>query len=289
MPTLRYRLALRGWRSLSDVIFVVLVNLWPYRRNVVLINLARCFPNLSEREVKQMLTAYFRHLADLIVAPFMLSNVKKNELDQLVMYDNIELIRELLAQNKSIVLMASHYGNWEYLLSLPLQTNCQVLAAYSPVSNRLVNSWLCKMRSRFGIKLIPKSEWYRQALGWCERTPAIFVTIADQRPPESGKYYLDFMNRKTFIQSGAARIAINRNAAVVYLDVVRKERNAYCFKFNLITANASRLGEADIMERYYKALETTIKRQPELWLWSHNRWKFSARQGQKPVSVRNLV
>lgn len=289
MPTLRYRLALRGWHSLSDVIFLILVKLWPYRRNVILINLARCFPNLSEKEVKQMVTAYFRHLADLIVAPFMISNLKRSELDRLVKYENIGLIRELLEQNKSIVLMASHYGNWEYLLSLPLQTNCQVLAAYSPVSNKLIDGWLCKMRSKFGVKLIPKSEWYRQTLGWCERTPAIFVTIADQRPPESGKYYLDFMNLKTFIQSGAARIAINRNAAVVYLDVVKEGRNAYRFRFNLITTQASRLGEADIMERYYKSLETTIRRQPELWLWSHNRWKFSARQGQKPVTVRNLL
>jgi KDO2-lipid IV(A) lauroyltransferase len=289
MEMMRFRLALRGWRSLADVIFLVLVNLWPYRKSVILINLARCFPNLTEREVKQMVTGYFRHLADLIVAPLMISNLRRSELDQLIHYENMSLIKELLQENKSIVLMASHYGNWEYLLSLPLQTDCQVLAAYSPVSNKLINSWLCKMRSRFGIKLIPKSDWYRQALGWCSKTPAMFVTIADQRPPASGKYYLDFMNRKTFIQSGAARIAMHRNAAVVYLDVTREHRNAYRFWFSLITPEARQLGEAGIMEHYYKALETTIKRQPELWLWSHNRWKFSSLQGQKPVNALNLV
>jgi KDO2-lipid IV(A) lauroyltransferase len=289
METLRFRLALRGWRSLADVIFLVLLRLWPYRRNVILINLARCFPNLTEKEVKQMVTGYFRHLADLIVAPFMISNLRRSELDRLISYENLALIKQLLAENKSIVLMASHYGNWEYLLSLPLQTDCQVLAAYSPVSNRFVDDWLCKMRGRFGVKLIPKSEWYRQTLGWCSRTPAIFVTIADQRPPASGKYYLDFMNRKTFIQSGAARIAMNRNAAVVYLDPIREERNTYRFRFSLITSEARQLGEAGIMEQYYKALETTIKRQPELWLWSHNRWKFSSRKGQKPVNALNLL
>lgn len=289
MEMIRFRLVLRGWRSLADVIFLILLRLWPYRRNVILINLARCFPNLNEKEVRQMVARYFRHLADLIVAPFMISNLRRSELDRLIRYENMELIKQLLAENKSIVLMASHYGNWEYLLSLPLQTECQVLAAYSPVSNRLINTWLCKMRSRFGIKLIPKSEWYRQTLGWCSRTPTIFVTIADQRPPESGKYYLDFMNRKTFIQSGAARIAMNRNAAVVYLDVMREERNAYRFRFSLIASEARQLGEAGIMEQYYKALETTIKRRPELWLWSHDRWKFSARQGQKPVNALNLL
>lgn len=289
MQALRFRLALWGWRSLSDLIFLVLFRLWPYRRNMVLLNMARCFPTRSEKEIRQMVTAYFRHLADLVVEPFMISGTARASLGKLVKYENTALIDRLLREKKSIVLMASHYGSWEYLLSLPLQTDCQVLAAYSPVSNKWLNSWLLKMRGRFGAVLIPKSEWYRRTLGWNAESSAIFVTIADQRPPESGKYYLNFMNRKTFVQSGAARIAVQRDCAVVYLDVTKKERNSYHFRFRLITSQARELGEAGIMEHYYKALENTIERQPELWLWSHNRWKFHSRQGQKPVNALKLL
>ncbi|MET7253500.1 lysophospholipid acyltransferase family protein [Dyadobacter fermentans] len=289
MQALRFRLALWGWRSLSDLIFLVLFRLWPYRRNMVLLNMARCFPTRSEKEIRQMVTAYFRHLADLIVEPFMIGGVARGSLGKLVSYENTALIERLLREKKHIVLMASHYGSWEYLLSLPLQTDCQVLAAYSPVSNKWINSWLLKLRGRFGAVMIPKSEWYRRTLGWNAESSAIFVTIADQRPPESGKYYLNFMNRKTFVQSGAARIAVQRDCAVVYLDVTRRERNAYDFRFRLITAQARELGEAGIMEHYYKALENTIERQPEFWLWSHNRWKFHSRHGQKPVNALGLL
>jgi KDO2-lipid IV(A) lauroyltransferase len=289
MQALRFRLALWGWRSLSDLIFLVLFKLWPYRRHMVLLNMARCFPTRSEKEIRQMVTAYFRHLADLIVEPFMISGIAPGSLGKLVNFENTALIDRLLRENKQIVVMATHYGSWEYLLSLPLQTDCQVLAAYSPVSNKWLNSWLLKLRGRFGVMLIPKSEWYRRTLGWNTDSSAIFVTIADQRPPESGKYYLNFMNRKTFVQSGAARIAVQRNCPVVYLDVSKKERNSYHFRFRLITSQARELGEAGIMEHYYKALENTIERQPELWLWSHNRWKFHSREGQKPVSALKLL
>lgn len=289
MQALRFRLALWGWRSLSDLIFLVLFKLWPYRRHMVLLNMARCFPTRSEKEIRQMVTAYFRHLADLIVEPFMIGGVAPGSLGKLVRFENTVLIDRLLQDHKQIVVMATHYGSWEYLLSLPLQTNCQVLAAYSPVSNKWLNNWLLRLRSRFGVMLIPKSEWYRRTLGWDASSPAIFVTIADQRPPASGKYYLNFMNRKTFIQSGAARIAIQRDCPVVYLDVTKKKRNAYHFRFRLITSQARELGEAGIMEHYYKALENTIQRQPELWLWSHNRWKFHVRDGQKPVSALKLL
>ncbi|MGV3603281.1 MAG: lysophospholipid acyltransferase family protein [Dyadobacter fermentans] len=289
MHTLRSRLALWGWRSLANLIFWVLLKLWPYRRNLVLVNMARCFPTRSEKEIRQMVTAYFRHLADLVVEPFMIRKMPHGGLGRFVHYENTALIDRLIGEKKSIVLMASHYGSWEYLLSLPLQTDCDVLAAYSPVSNKWLDAWLLKLRGRFGVTMIPKSEWYRRTLGWNAESSAIFVTIADQRPPESGKYYLDFMNRKTFIQSGAARIAVQRDCAVVYLDVTKTERNTYHFRFRLITAEARQLGEAGIMEHYYKALENTIERQPELWLWSHNRWKFHSRQGQKPVNALKLL
>ncbi len=289
MQALRFRLALWGWRSLSDLIFLVLFKLWPYRRHMVLLNMARCFPTRSEKEIRQMVTAYFRHLADLIVEPFMIGGMAPGSLGKLVNFENTALIERLLQEHKQIVVMASHYGSWEYLLSLPLQTDSQVLAAYSPVSNKWLNSWLLKLRGRFGAVLIPKSEWYRRTLGWNTDSSAIFVTIADQRPPESGKYYLNFMNRKTFVQSGAARIAVQRDCAVVYVDVTKRNRNSYDFRFRLITSKARELGEAGIMEHYYKALENTIERQPELWLWSHNRWKFHSRQGQKPVNALKML
>ena len=289
MQALGFRLALRGWQSLAALIFLFLVRIWPYRRNMVLVNMARCFPTRSEKEIGQMTRDYFRHLSDLVVEPLMLSNMKHSDLDRLVRYENTALLDRLLREKKHIVLMASHYGSWEYLFSLPLQTDAQVLAAYSPVSNRRVDGWLRKVRGRFGVMLVPKSEWYRKTMEWREDKPAIFVTIADQRPPESGKYYLHFMNRKTFVQSGAARIAVRRDCAVVYLDVTQSARHNYHFRFRLITAEARQLGEAGIMEHYYKALESTIQRQPALWLWSHNRWKFASREGQKPVSALKLL
>lgn len=289
MQAFRLRLALWGWRSLADLIFWVLRKLWPYRRNMVLVNLARCFPTRSDKEISEMGTAYFRHLADLIVEPFMIARMPYGGLGRFVRYENTQLIERLVQEKRNIVLMASHCGSWECLLSLPLQTDCEVLAAYTPVSNKWINAWLLKFRSRFGVNLVPKSEWYRRTLSWNRDAPSMFVTIADQRPPESGKYYLNFMNRKTFIQSGAARIAIRRNCAVVYLDVTKTARNSYDFRFRLITEQPEQLGEAGIMEHYYKALEQTIERQPEFWLWSHNRWKFHTRRGQMPVNALKLL
>ncbi|SKB48985.1 lysophospholipid acyltransferase family protein [Dyadobacter psychrophilus] len=262
------------WRLVSHFIYMIFAHIWPYRKKVILKNLTVCFPALSENEKAELTNKYYRHLANLIVEPFMVRNIAEKDLAKFVSYGNPSVIHRLLSEKKDIVLMVSHYGNWEYLFSMPLLTDSNVLAAYSPVSNAMLNEKLKKLRSRFGIKLVPKANWYRSAVNWRDKKPAIFVSIADQRPPAAGKNIIKFFNCDTYIQSGAARIAIRRNSAVVYLDVQKRGANRYNFRFTLLAEEAEKLGETEIMKLYYTELEKNIKRQPELWLWSHNRWKF---------------
>jgi KDO2-lipid IV(A) lauroyltransferase len=276
-------------RWLSHLIFLVFAHVWPYRKKIILKNLEACFPELSDGDIKNLSLRYYRHISDLIVETLLLANLKNDDLKRLVSYENVSLIQQLINQKKDIVLIASHYGNWEYLFQLPLVANCKVLAAYSPVSNRYLDKKLKSTRSRFGIGLVPKSEWYRTALNRKDDKPTIFVTIADQRPPKSARSSVNFFGRTTFIQQGAARIAIRRNCAVVYADVEKDGSNKYKFTFRLITSDAVLTDEIEIMKSYYQALETTIRRQPELWLWSHNRWKFEHQPSESVNKPENVV
>ncbi|MCF0060326.1 lysophospholipid acyltransferase family protein [Dyadobacter chenwenxiniae] len=267
-------LSVMTWRLFSHLIYLIFKHIWAYRKKVILKNLAICFPAHSENENAQLADKYYRHLASLIVEPFIVRNIAQKDLAKFINYANPSLIHQLLSERRDIVLMVSHYGNWEYLFSMPLITDSSVLAAYSPVSNGLLNEKLKRLRSRFGIKLIPKANWYRSAVNWRESKPTIFINVADQRPPVAGKNAIEFFGNHTYIQSGAARIAIKRNSAVVYLDVHKRGANKYQFRFNLLVKEAGGMQETEIMKLYYTALEKNIRRQPELWLWSHNRWKF---------------
>lgn len=271
---IRLKLVQAVCQLVSKMISLVFIHIWSYRKKVILKNLRNAFPLLSMNEISRMMRAYYRHVGNLITESFLLGNVGKENIGEIVSYENLSLIHHLIKEKKDIVLMASHCGNWEYLLSLPLYVKCNVLAPYSPLSNNLLNEKLKKMRSKFGAKLISKSEWYRTAMKWRDNFPTIFAVIADQRPPEISKHNIDFLNQKTYVQSGAARIAQKRSCALVYMDVMKNGLNSYNFRFILISADAEKREENDLMNSYYKMLEKTIRRQPELWLWSHNRWKF---------------
>lgn len=263
-----------GCHLFSDIFYVAFVYIWPYRKVLILKNTEKSFPHYSNSQKRQFLRKYYRHLADLITEPFLLSLCPERELHRLVRYENLSLVRNFLIEGKDVVLMAAHCGNWEYLLTLPLEIEAEIFAAYSPVSQRLLNNKLKSMRSRFGIKLIPKKDWYRQALKQEGNRPAIFLSVTDQRPAKPGGFNLMFLNQETNVQSGAARIALKRAASVVYVDVKKQSRNSYTFSFKVLSEDSQKSSEPALISAYYQCLENTILRQPELWLWSHNRWKF---------------
>ncbi|WP_439556357.1 lysophospholipid acyltransferase family protein, partial [Dyadobacter sp.] len=220
-------LALIFCRTLSGILFFVLSKIWHYRRKVVFDNLAASFPELSADQIKQTAHSYFRHLADLIAESLLIAHLTDRQLRALTRFENINLIQKLLREQKSIVLVASHVGNWEYLHLLPALTGCEVFAAYSPVTNQWIDKAFMQMRSRFGVQLIAKRDWYRFVLQRREKQPAIFITIADQRPEKPGEHCIHFLNQKTFFQPGAARLASKLDCALVYLDVSQTARNAY--------------------------------------------------------------
>ena len=132
---------------------------------------------------------------------------------------------------------------------------------------------MLRLRSRFGVRLVKKSEWYRTVLKENYERPRIYVMIADQRPVPPYKNYVGFLGQKTFVQAGCERIGQKLNCAIVYADVEKTERHQYKFKFTLIRADINEMRSGEVLEAYYQALEKTILRNPSYWLWSHDRWK----------------
>lgn len=257
---------------LSNFIHFFFVYVYPYREKVIMENFKKAFPRVGHQERVRLLNAYYRHLSDLLTEPFLVSLCPRKDLQSLVRYENVSVVNDILDSGKDVVLMVSHCGNWEYLLSLPLELNGKVITAYSELSNRWLNGQLRKVRGKYGMSLIEKKSWYKYSMQCDTDTPHVFLSVADQRPVGISKETVSFLNQKTYVQSGAARLASNRDAVVVYLDVRKLERNVYSFRFIKMTANS---GSNGCMEEYYTLLERTIKREPSIWLWSHNRWKFA--------------
>src|SRR3546814_6162857 len=112
---------------------------------------------------------------------------------------------------------SGHYGNWESLSILPRKLPVQVNALYKPLSNK----WLChlvrRIRSRFGMRLIPAQTALRQLMK-ARGTATLSLFIADQFPGKDNGYRMELLNQSPALFDGADKLAKAVDAVVLYVE-----------------------------------------------------------------------
>ena len=260
---------------LSDFLFLIFYHLVSYRRKITEANLRNSFPEKSTQEINQIAKKFYRRLADQIIESFKLLHLSKKEISKRFKYVNPELLEELYQSGRSIMLLCGHYGTWEWMVGMPLITKYKVLAVYQPPSFSEFSRIYHYISNRFGINPVPMREIFREIMESKSKNEltATFILGDQSPPPEQIKFWTTFLNQDTPAITGFDRIAQKTNQAVVYMDIVWTKRGFYEITFRIISDNPRQVEEYGITRDYLKALEKTIIRGPELWLWTHRRWK----------------
>jgi KDO2-lipid IV(A) lauroyltransferase len=101
----------------------------------------------------------------------------------------------------------------------------------------------------------------------------VTAIIADQTPLPEQAYWTRFMNQDTPVFIGTEKIARKFNYPVLYICIDRTGRGYYEINPELLVAEPKETREEEISELHTRRLEQDIRRKPEIWLWSHRRWK----------------
>lgn len=263
---------------ISNFFAFLLYRIIRYRRAVVRKNLTQSFPHKSLAEIVQLERAFYRYLCDYVVETIKLATISPSALQQRMRFENLEPVIADLRQRKSCSLYLGHYGNWEWISSLPMHLEAGQMCGqiYHPLQNPVVDNLFLRLRGRFGAHSIDMKNSYRTIAGWHRsHTPSIVGYIADQVPNfNSMHYWTPFLNHPdTPVFTGAERLSRMLNATIYYVNITRPRRGYYVARFVKIADEAKALPQFAITEQYIRLLEQTILRQPPYWLWSHNRWK----------------
>ncbi|MBS1771900.1 MAG: lysophospholipid acyltransferase family protein [Bacteroidetes bacterium] len=278
-----YLLSILPFRVLylvSDGLYVLLYYVLGYRKAVVLQNLQNSFPDKSDAEIKEICKRYYKYLCDLFLETFKTLTISKAKMQKHCYFNPASkaFLDKLAAENKSTILVMGHLGNWEWAgNTVSLQLKQQLYVIYHPISNKYFDWLMYNMRSRFGTKLIKMKNTFRDMLENREEL-SITAFIADQTPPPDSAYWTTFLNQDTPIFKGTELIARKINYPVVYARVVRVKRGYYEMFVDMLCENPKATKEGEISEMHTRRLEKDIIAQPEVWLWSHRRWKHKRPQ-----------
>lgn len=260
---------------LSDLLYVVLYRLIGYRKEVVLTNLRNSFPNKAEVEIQQLGKKYYHYLCDLTLETVKNLTISKTTMLKHCKFtdESLQMMNKLAAENKSVIIVMGHMGNWEWAgNTVSLSCKHHLFVIYHPLSNKYFDKLLFNMRSRFGTGLIPMKDTFRQMLAHKDELTAT-AFIADQTPPPDNAYWMTFLNQDTPVFKGTELIARKINYPIVYGGIRKLKRGYYEIYVDMLVENPKETPEKFITEMHTKRLETDILAQPELWTWSHRRWK----------------
>ena len=258
----------------SNITFFLIYYIIPYRRKVVADNVLRSFPALSDKEQDVVVKDFYRHLSYLLAESVKNLSISSNQLKARMTVRNPEIMDELYAESREVLLLSSHYHNWELLITAQnLIFKHQAIGIGMPLSNKFWDKKINDRRERFGMKVVNANN-YKEVLNEYSGEPTATLILGDQSPgKDENCYWTDFLNQKTAFFFGAEILANQRNAAVVYAVIHRKKRGYYEVELRVITKQPLEEVYGMITSTYIRNLESDIHDQKYAWLWSHKRWK----------------
>lgn len=257
----------------SDLSFYLVYYILKYRRAVVGKNLRNAFPTKTEDELKQITKAFYKQLCDLLIEYVKTLIINPSQITHRCIIENPELLQNLYAANKHVLLLAGHCGNWEWAANaVAIETKYKVQLVYKPLSNPYFDSLISYIRKRFNKTLIKEKQVLRKMLSSGSRLTATAI-LADQAPSHKQVYVMDFLNQTTYMAQGVEKLAKKLNYPIVYVHVRKIKRGHYGIRLEMLCESPRGVASEIISRIYMEKLEKDIQAQPAIWLWSHKRWK----------------
>ncbi len=251
-------------------------------------NLHYAFPEKDDEELKTIAKRFYRNFTDNWIETVKLLSVSKAALNKRIT-GNFKVFDELYKTGKAVQLNLGHFFNWEIMtLHTGINQPYTFLTVYLPQNNKVFDRLLIYLRGRWGNPLLPSSDMARSIIPW-RRKQFLLALGADQSPGSlQNAYWLYFLNWPAGFAKGPEKNAKSMNLPVVMLTTTKPRRGHYHFEFFLLTDEPKSLTEGEIMRMYVKHLENNIRLQPDIYLWSHKRWKHSWKEEYKNLWVDKI-
>lgn len=268
---------------LEELIYFVLRYVMRYRRGVIMTNLRNSFPTKNEKELKAIAKRYYNYLAEQFINTLSVTGASPKRMKQYLTFPDAEKYREAV-KDTDVILMGGHYGSWEYFTAVALyDPDHVIMSIYHPLHSCVIDDLFKRMRCLENTVLVPRDESLRYFLknrGGDKRLA--MGLIADQNPFfHRDVHWFKFLNQDTIFAEGGEQLARKLSLPVWFGGMRRRRRGEYEMYMEQLYDGREPVEEHEITERYVRRMEQAIEECPELWLWSHRRWKYKPSDQQK--------
>lgn len=264
---------------LSDGLFYVVYYVIKYRRRIVRKNLTESFPEKDEQEIRRLEKKFYRFFTDQVLESVKMATISPEEMSRRMKFTNVEVVNDVLKGGRSIALYIGHYGNWEWVSSIPLclEKDVQAVQIYHKLSNENMDRLMLNNRGRMGAISVEMRKTARFITDMvANRKVGIVGFIADHSPrKKDARHFLSFLNHDVPVLTGTEKIIKHYDFEAWFLNMKRVKRGFYEAELVQLHENPKSLPDFELTALYFQMLEKMIQSRPELYLWTHNRFKYA--------------
>lgn len=259
----------------SDSVYFLVYRVIGYRKKVVRENLALTLPHLSDAERKDIEKKFYKHMCDMFLEMVKTMSISHEEMDKRFRITNLDLVLDYAKKGKSVILVASHYASYEWLLTINPKIGFKGVAVYKKLANPYFDKLIRKIRSRYNTEMIETRKAIpTMAQNQRDGVLTMYGLASDQSPKLDRIFHsMEFLGIEVPVHTGAEMLAKKYDLAVIMVKVKKVKRGYYEATFVSLADNPKEYPDFEITEMYLKEVETQILEVPEFYLWTHKRWK----------------
>ncbi len=268
------------YHVVAPVIRVLLLRVFRYRRGVVMEQLRFALPEKSEAEIRGIRNGFYRVLSEVFVSAIAIASPRmKGKFDDID--DMTTEAAKLREETKGVncVIFSAHFGMWEHNMFWGEYSGNYTIGSYHKLKNPVMEELMLRLRTRNHPYVVAVES--KNMLRFCLKNREgingrniVVGLIADQHPkryPESN--WIDFLGRETIFFEAGEKLALKLKYPVYFTYYKRHGAGKYSFVYHKLHDGVEQVEPFEITRRYVRCLEGEIRNTPEMWLWSHRRWK----------------
>jgi KDO2-lipid IV(A) lauroyltransferase len=246
-----------------------------FHRRIALDNLAHAFPSKTAAERRLLAQAMFAHFGSLLLELIRFEVLPPAEMLRRAEFDGEERVRQAYQKGRGVLFFTGHFGYWEMqAITQPLCIKpVSVLAR--PLDNPRLHAMLERIRTRTGNSVIYRQGAIRKVLRELAANRGVALLI-DQHLHTPDAVYVDFFRRPAATTSALASLALRTGAPVIPVFALPLPHGRYRYVYEH-PVDPPRDDSPDAIREFTQrctdVLEMYVRRNPELWLWMHRRWR----------------
>ena len=264
-----------GYKNASNLGGVIGSKIGPIFKSKKIIknNLKNCFLDSDDHQINNIINKMWENYGRIFAEYMFIKDFRSAKLEKNLKINGIEYLDEIKKNQKPVVFVSGHFNNFELMAMQIEKSGINLAAVYRPLNNIFLNKTMEKIRKNFICKNQIKKgiSGLREILTFFKKNTSVAIMI-DQRVTEGIKCNL--FTKPAYTTTIPAQLINKFNCPVVPVYIERKNK----INFEITINKPIYFEKNDDLEKITKNLnvwlEKMISKNPEQWIWTHNRWKL---------------